>query len=129
MANRHEADEPVYVISIAAKLLEVHPQTLRLYERLGLVAPARSGRNLRLYSERDLDRVRRIQHLTQDMGVNLAGVDVILDLLDKLEQERQAMQRWATEMRREMEAQIGRMRDDLAAELRREMEREAAVKG
>lgn len=76
--------EPVYVISIAAKLLQCHPQTLRLYEREGLLEPARSPQNIRLFSEADLERVRQIQRLTQDMGVNIAGVDIILDLLDQI---------------------------------------------
>jgi len=129
MATRNEAEEPVYVISIAAKLLEVHPQTLRLYERLGLVAPARSGRNIRLYSRRDLERVRRIQHLTQDMGVNLAGVDVILDLLERMEREREAVARRMMQIRRELEQRIARMREDLEADLRRQLEQEATVKG
>jgi MerR family transcriptional regulator/heat shock protein HspR len=129
MATRNEAEEPVYVISVAAKLLELHPQTLRLYERLGLVAPARSGRNIRLYSRRDVERVRRIQHLTQDMGVNLAGVDVILDLLDKMEQERRAMARRMMRIRDELEQRLTRMRDDLEANLRRQLEQDAAVKG
>jgi MerR family transcriptional regulator/heat shock protein HspR len=128
-AKNNEAEEPVYVISIAAKLLEVHPQTLRLYERLGLLEPARSERNIRLYSLRDIDRVRRIQHLTQDMGVNLAGVDVILDLLEKMEQERQAMEQRVNEMRREVETRIARMRRELEAEVRRDLERKATAKG
>jgi MerR family transcriptional regulator/heat shock protein HspR len=83
MAGRRE--EPVYVISIAAKMVEMHPQTLRLYERLGLVKPARQGLN-RLYSDEDIARLRQIQRLTQDMGVNLAGVEVILNLLQKIEE-------------------------------------------
>jgi MerR family transcriptional regulator/heat shock protein HspR len=77
--------EPVYVISIAAKMVEMHPQTLRLYERLGLIKPARQGLN-RLYSEHDIARLRQIQRLTQDMGVNLAGVEIILNLLEKIEE-------------------------------------------
>jgi len=129
MTARNEAEEPVYVISVAAKLVELHPQTLRLYERLGLVAPARNQRNIRLYSRRDLERVRRIQHLTREMGVNLAGVDVILDLVDRIEQERQAMERRVTHIRREVEARIARMREDLEAELRRELEQGASLKG
>lgn len=76
--------EPVYVISIAAKMVEMHPQTLRLYERMGLIKPARSGSN-RLYSDEDIDRLRQIQRLTQEMGVNLAGVEVILNLLEKID--------------------------------------------
>jgi MerR family transcriptional regulator/heat shock protein HspR len=77
--------DPVYVISIAARMVEMHPQTLRLYERLGLLKPARQGSN-RLYSDNDIARLRQIQRLTQDMGVNLAGVEVILNLLEKIEQ-------------------------------------------
>jgi MerR family transcriptional regulator, heat shock protein HspR len=77
--------DPVYVISIAARMVEMHPQTLRLYERLGLLKPARQGSN-RLYSDYDIARLRQIQRLTQDMGVNLAGVEVILNLLEKIEQ-------------------------------------------
>src|SRR5258708_2228080 len=75
--------EPAYVISIAAERVGMHPQTLRLYERVGLVKPARRGAN-RLYSDWDIERLRQIQRLTQDMGVNLAGVEIILDLLDRL---------------------------------------------
>jgi MerR family transcriptional regulator/heat shock protein HspR len=77
--------EPVYVISIAAKLVDMHPQTLRLYERLGLLKPARQGLN-RLYSDHDIARLRQIQRLTQDMGVNLAGVEIILNLLERIEE-------------------------------------------
>jgi MerR family transcriptional regulator, heat shock protein HspR len=82
MANLR--DEPVYVISIAARMVEMHPQTLRLYERLGLLRPARSGSN-RLYSDKDIERLRQIQRLTQEMGVNLAGVEIILNLLEKID--------------------------------------------
>ena len=87
------SDEPLYTISIAARLVRIehpnepsiHPQTLRMYERLGLVTPKRIGKN-RLYSEKDIERVRQIQRLTQELGVNLAGVEVILGLLEKLEE-------------------------------------------
>jgi len=120
MSAKSEAEEPVYVISVAAKLLDVHPQTLRIYERLGLVAPARSRTNIRLYSHGDVERVRRIQHLTQDMGVNLAGVQVVLDLLDKMEREREEAGRRLIGIRREVEARIRRLREELEAELRRE---------
>ena len=77
--------EPVYVISIAARMVDMHPQTLRLYERLGLLKPARQKQN-RLYSDHDIARLRQIQRLTQDMGVNLAGVEVILNLLEQIEE-------------------------------------------
>ena len=73
------SEEPVYVISIAARLADVHPQTLRIYERKGLINPARVH-NRRRYSEADIQRCRLIQELTQDMGVNLAGVKMIMDL-------------------------------------------------
>jgi MerR family transcriptional regulator/heat shock protein HspR len=86
------ANEPVFMIGIAAKLCGVHPQTLRAYERLGFVTPARINEKNRLYSERDLERVRQVQRLTQDMGVNLAGVEVILSLLDQIEEMRADME-------------------------------------
>lgn len=84
-------DEPLYTISIAARLVRrekpdeppLHPQTLRMYERQGLVNPQRVGKN-RLYSDRDIERLRRIQSYT-NLGVNLAGVEMILDLLEKME--------------------------------------------
>ena len=79
-----QKDEPVYMISVAAKICDMHPQTLRMYERLGLVRPIRVGSKNRMYSEADVDKLKQIQRLTQDMGVNLAGVDVILDLLEKI---------------------------------------------
>lgn len=82
---RHSAEEPVYYISVAARLISAHPQTLRMYERQGLVCPKRTPQGLRLYSERDLERLRQIQRLTQEMGVNLAGVDLVLKLLDRIE--------------------------------------------
>lgn len=81
---KHSADEPVYYISVAARLISAHPQTLRMYERAGLVAPRRTPQGLRLYSERDVERLRQIQRLTQELGVNLAGVDVVLKLLDRI---------------------------------------------
>jgi MerR family transcriptional regulator/heat shock protein HspR len=74
------------MIGVAAELCGVHPQTLRQYERLGLVKPARAGTKNRLYSEMDVERVRRIQRLTQDMGVNLAGVELVLKLLDEMDE-------------------------------------------
>lgn len=80
------------MIGIAAEMCGVHPQTLRQYERLGLVIPSRAGAKNRLYSDDDIQRVRRIQRLTQDMGVNLAGVELILRLLDDMEDMRQEME-------------------------------------
>ena len=77
--------EPLYLISIAALLTGLHPQTVRLYERLGLVSPTRVGNKNRLFSDADIERLRMIRRFTQDMGVNLAGVEIILDLLAKIE--------------------------------------------
>lgn len=71
-------DQPIYVISVAARLVGVHAQTLRYYERIGLLEPARSRGNVRLYSTRDVQQVRRIKSLMDDLGINLAGVEVIM---------------------------------------------------
>ena len=86
----HQYDEPVYLISIVSKLLEIHPQTLRQYERENLVCPSRSNGRIRLYSQRDIDRIKLILRLTRELGVNLAGVDIILRLkenVDEMESE------------------------------------------
>lgn len=99
-------DEPCYVISIAAKLVELHPQTLRYYERLGLIAPSRSKGNVRLYSLSDIERLQRITRLVDELGVNLAGVEVILNMTERMEQMQQEMHA----IRAEMEAEIERLR-------------------
>lgn len=77
---------PLFTISIVAKFLDIHPQTLRMYERLGLICPSRSDGQTRLYSEEDIEKVKKIKHFTQDMGVNLAGVEIILKMLDRMQQ-------------------------------------------
>ena len=82
----HDRDEPIYVISVAARLLEVHPQTLRYYERAGLLKPNRSSGKMRLYSQREIERLRKIQRLTNELGVNLAGAEIIMDLTERLEE-------------------------------------------
>src|SRR5690348_7167326 len=96
MAQRNE---PVYAISVAARLCDMHPQTLRLYERLGLVKPNRTDNRNRLYSDLDIDRLKQIQRLTRELGVSLAGVEVIFNLLDQMDQ-----------MRADMETEIERLR-------------------
>jgi MerR family transcriptional regulator/heat shock protein HspR len=106
---RQNNAEPVYVISVAAKLVEVHPQTLRLYERLGLVKPARTENNIRLYSDTDIERLRQIQRLT-NVGLNLAGVQMVLDLLQRMEAMRREMEEQMTRRREEMEREIQRLR-------------------
>jgi MerR family transcriptional regulator/heat shock protein HspR len=84
--RRHDRDpsRPVYVISVAASIVSVHPRTLRIYEDEGLVCPARTPTNIRLYSENDIRRVLWIRHLTQDRGVNLAGVRLLFELEERL---------------------------------------------
>lgn len=79
-------DEPVYLISVVAKILEIHPQTLRQYEKEGLIEPNRTDGKMRLYSQRDIDKIKTILRLTRDMGVNLAGVDIILRLKERLDE-------------------------------------------
>lgn len=79
-------DEPLYLISVVAKVLSIHPQTLRQYEKEGLLEPSRTDGRMRLYSQRDVDRVKMILRLTRDLGVNLAGVDVILKLKNQIEE-------------------------------------------
>jgi len=79
-------NKPLYIISIVSEMLDLHPQTLRQYERLGLVAPSRTQGNTRLYSEDDLETLKFILTLTKDMGVNLAGVEVIINMKQQLEE-------------------------------------------
>lgn len=79
-------DEPVYLISVVSKILEIHPQTLRQYEKEGLIQPGRTDGKMRLYSQRDIDKIKTILRLTRDMGVNLAGVDIILRLKERLDE-------------------------------------------
>lgn len=102
-------DRPLYMISVAADLAGMHPQTLRIYERKALVNPQRSAGNTRLYSDSDIDRLRLIQHLTQDEGVNLAGVVRIIELeaerqrmVDEIDALRDSLDRLNEDMRREL---------------------------
>jgi len=84
----HDYDEPVYIISVAADILSAHPQTLRMYERKGLINPGRTDTSQRLYSLRDLDEVREIRRLTREEGVNLAGVKIIMRMRREMEELR-----------------------------------------
>ena len=77
-------DEPVFIISVAARLVEMHPQTLRKYEREGLIAPSRTHGNLRLYSDQDIERLRQVKYLVENRGLNLAGVQLALELTQQL---------------------------------------------
>jgi MerR family transcriptional regulator/heat shock protein HspR len=103
-------DRPLFMISVAAELTAMHPQTLRMYERRGLLRPQRSAKNTRLYSERDVERLRRIQELTE-LGMNLAGVERVL----ALEEELDRLGRQAERLRRELEEAA----EHLRAEVRR----------
>src|SRR6266516_1546613 len=96
--NRDLTDRALYIISVAAELAGVHPQTLRIYERKGLLQPARTPGNTRRYSDRDIDRLRTIQRLTQEHGVNLAGVKMIVEMENEIDRLRQRMARMAREL-------------------------------
>ena len=102
-------NQPMYVISVAAKMIGLHPQTLRHYENVGLVVPERSEGNIRLYSPANIDRLRQISRLTDELGVNLAGVQVILDMRERLEQLQLEMET----SQAELEAEITRLRKRL----------------
>ncbi len=103
------SNEPCYVISVAARMVNLHPQTLRYYERAGLVVPARSAGNARLYSPRDIERLSKICRLTDELGVNLAAVEVIMRLTDTIER----LQAETDEIRTVLESEIQRLRRHL----------------
>lgn len=108
------------MIGVAAELCGVHPQTLRQYERLGLIKPARVGSRNRLFSEHDIDRIRRIQRLTKDLGVNLAGVEVVLKLLDEMEELRLDFEQQFNEYVREAEVRMQAYMANSKAPVRRD---------
>jgi MerR family transcriptional regulator, heat shock protein HspR len=95
-------DKPRYMISVAAELVGMHPQTLRIYEAKGLVRPKRTAGNTRLYSDLDLERLRTIQKLTTQLGLNLAGVETVLKLEDEMRRMRARLARLEREMREEI---------------------------
>jgi MerR family transcriptional regulator/heat shock protein HspR len=101
---------PVFMISVAAELAEMHPQTLRMYERRGLIRPSRSSKSTRLYSLADVERLRRIQQLVAECGLNLAGVERVLEMEQQLESLQRRLERLQTDM------------DRLAAQARDELE-------
>src|SRR5437763_7871622 len=110
----------VYMISVAAELAGMHPQTLRIYETRGLITPKRSRGNTRLYSQEDVDRLRRIQELTSEMGMNLAGVERVFELeqeMARMTERMQRLQREAERMEREMLEEIERVRRSFRFEL------------
>jgi MerR family transcriptional regulator, heat shock protein HspR len=97
---------PLYMISVVAEMFEIHPQTLRAYEREGLLRPARTDGNTRRYSEEDLERINLILRLTKDLGVNLAGVEVILNMRERMGEMQGRMNEMLQEVLRRMETEI-----------------------
>jgi MerR family transcriptional regulator, heat shock protein HspR len=119
-AEQIDQERGVFMISVAAELAEMHPQTLRMYEARGLITPKRSPKNTRLYSQSDVERLRRIQQMTSEEGLNLAGVETVLDLEQRLERMRAEMARMrkrATEMEARMAEELERLRKSLGGEL------------
>jgi MerR family transcriptional regulator/heat shock protein HspR len=119
-ARRIDEERGVFMISVAAELAEMHPQTLRMYEARGLITPKRSPKNTRLYSQADVERLRRIQEMTSDEGLNLAGVETVLELERRVERMRAEMVRMkkrAAEMERQMTEELERLRKSVGGEL------------
>jgi MerR family transcriptional regulator, heat shock protein HspR len=115
-----DSTRPVYMISVAAELAGMHPQTLRIYEQRGLIDPTRSPKGTRLYSQEDVERLRRIQALTTELGMNLAGVERVFQLEGELEQMRRRMdrlERRADQMRKQFEDEVERVRRSFRREL------------
>ena len=102
---------PVFMISVAAELAEMHPQTLRMYERRGLIHPRRSSKSTRLYSLADVERLRRIQQLVAESGLNLAGVERVLQMEEQLE----SLQRRLEQLQADMDRLAAQARDELEA--------------
>jgi MerR family transcriptional regulator, heat shock protein HspR len=124
MARREEkpphSDRGVYMISVAAELAGMHPQTLRIYESRGLITPKRSPKNTRLFSQEDVERLRRIQELTTELGMNLAGVEAVFELEEELARMRRRMrnmEKQAERIRTELREEIERVRKSFKAEL------------
>jgi MerR family transcriptional regulator/heat shock protein HspR len=121
--KRHDAPDPrrgVYMISVAAELAGMHPQTLRIYESRGLITPKRSPGKTRLYSQADVERLRRIQQLTSEMGMNLAGVEKVFELeeeLDKMRGRMDRLQQRTTELELEMAQEIENVKKQFRAEI------------
>jgi MerR family transcriptional regulator, heat shock protein HspR len=113
------SDRGVFMISVAAELAEMHPQTLRMYEARGLIEPKRSPKGTRLYSHKDVERLRRIQEMTAELGMNLAGVERVLELeqqLDGMERKVKALEKRAGELKSEVE-RLEQLRRELRAEI------------
>ena len=115
-----ERERGVYMISVAAELAGMHPQTLRIYETRGLIQPKRSPKNTRLYSDEDVERLRRIQQLTSELGMNLAGVERVFELEQEVARMRRRLnniERAAERAQEELRQEIARVRQAAKAEL------------
>jgi len=115
-----DSERGVFMISVAAELADMHPQTLRMYEARGLITPKRSPKQTRLYSQRDVERLRRIQRMTGEEGLNLAGVEAVLKMEDqvaRMRSELERMRRRTRDLEREMNEEVERVRRSLKAEL------------
>jgi MerR family transcriptional regulator/heat shock protein HspR len=115
-----DSERGVFMISVAAELADMHPQTLRMYEARGLITPKRSPKKTRLYSQNDVERLRRIQRMTSDEGLNLAGVEAVLEMEDQVARMRAELERMrqrTKELEREMNEEVERVRRSLKAEL------------
>src|SRR3979411_1141102 len=115
-----EGDRGVFMISVAAELAEMHPQTLRMYEARGLIEPKRSPKGTRLYSHADVERLRRIQEMTAELGMNLAGVERVFELegqIDRMTERMEALERRAEQIEAEMAAEVERVRREFRAEI------------
>ena len=113
-------DRGVFMISVAAELAEMHPQTLRMYESRGLIEPSRSPKGTRLYSQADVERLRRIQQMTAELGLNLAGVERVLALeaqMEELQAQMRATEAAAAQARAELEAELDRVRRSMSADI------------
>ena len=116
---RVDADRGVFMISVAAELAEMHPQTLRMYEARGLIEPKRSPKGTRLYSQRDVDMLRRIQEMTSDLGLNLAGVERVFELeeqLDRMQRKVSILEKRAEQLVSEIE-RLEEKRESVKAEI------------
>lgn len=110
MAPRQTARSAHYVISVAARMASVHPQTLRHYERIGLINPARTGGNIRLYSDEDIQRLMHIKRLMEELGVNLAGVEVIMNMTDRMERQQREYEDRLQKMHEEFQQDVDRLK-------------------
>ena len=106
-------DRPIYMISVAAELVGMHPQTLRMYETKGLIRPGRTAGGTRLYSEADIERLRIVQRLTNDLGLNLAGVELVLRMEDELRRAQTQIARLGQQLRSEVQKVHRHYRRDL----------------